>query len=52
MLGTQDIRSTLFGFWKARKMDKFLTHDPNFEASDWTIVDFDNYLRGSPHVQP
>ena len=26
--------------------------DARLAAEDWTIVDFDNVLRGNPHVQP
>mmetsp|Transcript_19558 Transcript_19558/g.23179 ORF Transcript_19558/g.23179 Transcript_19558/m.23179 type:complete len:114 (-) Transcript_19558:33-374(-) len=51
VLGTQDIRSSFWGFLKAKKLDRFLNHDPAHPVTEWTIIDIDNHLKGSPHVQ-
>ena len=51
VLGAQDIKSSWWGFFEARKFDKFMDHDPSYPVQNWTIVDIDNYLGGNPHVQ-
>ena len=48
VLGSADIRQS---FWNFREIHGLLTPDPKNVVTDWTIVDFDNFLRGNPHIQ-
>ena len=47
ILGSANIRES---FWNYRKITPLVDVDPDLPATDWTIVDFDNYLRGNPHI--
>ena len=46
VLSTADLRKSI---WNMREIFKTVDVDPEAEVSDWTIVDFDNFLRGNPH---
>ena len=46
VLKTVDVRKSA---WNVREIWKTADPDPETEVSDWTIVDFDNFLRGNPH---
>ena len=46
-LGNADIKQS---FWNFRDLGKLIDADPNLPVSDWTIVDFDDFLKGNPHV--
>ena len=48
VLGSQNIRES---FWNYREILKLLRPDVKNPVTDWTIIDFDNFLRGNPHVQ-
>ena len=46
VLSTADLRKSM---WNIKEIFKTVDVNPEVEVSDWTIVDFDNYLRGNPH---
>ena len=47
-LGSVDLQTkSFFGF---REIGKLIEPNASAPVNDWTIVDFDNFLRGNPHV--
>ena len=47
VLADLDVSQSMWGFKKV--IDK-ASPDPYAQVSDWTIVDFDDFLRGNPHI--
>lgn len=47
ILGRANIRES---FWNFKRIISLLTPDPANPVEDWTVVDFDGYLKGNPHL--
>ena len=47
LLGTADVSASMFNY---RQLSKYVDTDASVPVSDWTIVDFDDFLKGNPHV--
>ena len=48
LIGSVNIRES---FWNFKQLLPKLEPNPHHPVSDWTIVDFDDFLKGNPHIQ-
>ena len=47
IVGTANLAESI---WNARSLFQYGTPNAANEVKDWTIVDFDNFLKGNPHA--
>ena len=48
VLGSANLKESI---WNFRHLMHLMVFKPDRPASDWHVVDFDNFLQGNPHVQ-